>query len=140
MIVRIKNGTQGKVPFSDLLKNSSTLKNWIYHKKIVNENLTIIRSMEKDSLSLKSKMPVLWTDMIVFCLEYWASKNEFNLLMLTEKHQDEREEALTKLNLKSGLENGVEITIVLGILTRFQKNDRCEIYSSFVSSSTNSLN
>ena len=49
-------------------------------------------------------MAVPWTDMMNFCLKYWPSKDELNkefglkLLMLQEKHQDDRKEARTKLN------------------------------------------
>ena len=46
-------------------------------------------------------MAVPWTDMMNFCLKQWPSKDELNkefelkLLMLQEKHQDDRKEART---------------------------------------------
>ena len=106
MIVRMTNGTRRKVSISDSLKNSSTLQDWIDHEKRVNEIVTSIRSMEIDSQNLNSKMPVLWTDMIHFCLKHWASTDELqkefelNLPMMKEKYQNDRQEALTKLNLE----------------------------------------
>ena len=46
--------------------------------------------------------------MMDFCLKYWASNDELlkefevNLPLLKEKHQDDRKEAPTKLNLEFG--------------------------------------
>ena len=99
-----KNGTERKVPFSDSLKNSSTLSDWINHEKRVVDIISTIRNMEKDSQNIKSKNPVLWTDKGNFCLKFWESKDELKkefelyLPMLKEKHQDERRKALRKFN------------------------------------------
>ena len=76
MIVWMKNETQRKVLLSDSLKNSSTLSDWINHEKRVVEIVWTIRSMENDFQNLKSKTSVLWTDMVNFCLKYWASKEK----------------------------------------------------------------
>ena len=99
-----KNGTERKVPFSDSLKNSSTLKDWIEHEKRVVEIVLTTRNMEKDYQSLKTTNPFSWTDVGNFCLAYWDSKEklkkafELYLPMLKEKHQGDRRLASRKLN------------------------------------------
>ena len=57
-----KNGTERKVPFSDSLKNSSTLSEWINHEKRVLDIVSTIRNMEHDLRNIKSNNPVLWID------------------------------------------------------------------------------
>ena len=101
-----KNGTERKVPFSDSLKNSSTLSDWINHEKRVVDIVSTIRNVEHDLRNIKSNNPNLWIDKGNFCLKFWASKDELKkefelyLPMLKEKNQSSRRTALRKLNLE----------------------------------------
>ena len=101
-----KNGSERKVPFSDSLKNSSTLSDWINHEKRVVDIVSTIRNMEHDLRNIKSNNPILWIDKGNFCLKFWASKDELKkdfelyLPMLKEKNQSSRRTALRKLILE----------------------------------------
>ena len=110
-----------KVPFSDWLKNSSTLSNWIDQEKRV---VGIVSKVEHDSENFKTSNPVLWADLGNLRVKYWSTKdelkNEFELYLplLKEKHQSERRQAPRKLNSesKNDPQNDVITTIILNVL------------------------
>ena len=58
-----KKRIERKVLLSDPLKNASTLINWIVHEKQIVEIVSPIRKMENDEENLKTKNPILWTDL-----------------------------------------------------------------------------
>ena len=82
------------------------MSDWINHEKRVVDIVSTIRNTEHDLRNIKSNNPVLWIDKGIFCLKFWASKDELKkefelyLPMLKEKNQCSRRTALRKLNLE----------------------------------------
>ena len=98
-----KNGHERKVFFTDCLKNSSTMKEWIEHEKRVSDLILILRNIDADFQDLHAQDPTVWVDVGKFFLTYSTSKDklrkefEMYLPMLKDKFQGSRKEILYKL-------------------------------------------
>ena len=107
-----KNGHEKKVFFTDCLKNSSTMKEWIEHEKRVSDMILILRNLDADFQDLHAQDPTVWVDVGKFFLTYSTSKDklrkefEMYLPMLKDKFQGSRKEILYKLEYE--LENYFE--------------------------------
>ena len=85
-----KNGHERKVFFTDCLKNSSTMKEWIEHEKRVSDLILNLRNLDADFQDLHAQDPTVWVDVGKF-LTYSTSKDnlrkefEMYLPMLKDK-------------------------------------------------------
>ena len=71
-----KNGHERKVFFTDCLKNSSTMKEWIEHEKRVSDLILILRNLDADFQDLHAQDPTIWVDVGKFFLTYSTSKDK----------------------------------------------------------------
>ena len=54
-----KSGDERKVYFTDCLKNSSTMKEWIEHEKRVSDLILILRNLDSDFQDLQVPDPTV---------------------------------------------------------------------------------
>ena len=98
-----KGGDERKVYFTDCLKNSSTMKEWIEHEKRVSDLILILRNLDSDFQSLQVQDPTVWVDVGKFFVTYTTSKSklrkefEKHLPFLKDKFQGNRKEILKRL-------------------------------------------
>ena len=98
-----KGGDERKVYFTDCLKNSSTMKEWIEHEKRVSDLILILRNLDSDFQDLQVQDPTVWVDVGKFFVTYTTSKSklrkefEKHLPFLKDKFQGSCKEILKRL-------------------------------------------
>ena len=71
-----KGGDERKVYFTDCLKNSSTMKEWIEHEKRVSDLILILRNLDSVFQDLQVQDPTVWVDFGKFFVTYTISKSK----------------------------------------------------------------
>ena len=98
-----KGGDERKVYFTDCLKNSSTMKEWIEHEKRVSDLILILRNLDSDFKDLQVQDPTVWVDVGKYFVTYTTSKSklrkefEKHLPFLKDKFQSSLKEILKRL-------------------------------------------
>ena len=75
-VISSKNGCERKVYFTDCLKNSSTMKEWIEHEKRVSDLILILWNLDAEFQNLHAQDPTVWIDVGKFFLTYSSSKDK----------------------------------------------------------------
>ena len=98
-----KGGDERKVYFTDCLKNSSTMKEWIEHEKRVSDLILILRTLDSDFQDLQVEDPTVWVYVGKFFVSYTTLKSklrkefEKNFPFLKDKFQGSRKVILKRL-------------------------------------------
>ena len=71
-----KGRDERKVYFTDCLKNSSTMKEWIEHEKRVSDLTLILKRLDADFQGLQVQDPPVWVHLRKFFSTFTTSKNK----------------------------------------------------------------